>query len=122
MNPLKGILLARSKFNRLRFRSRNLRFCNPKKFAQIFLYTPPPPRADLDVQTLKTPFESHPEWRRIGLRCSAATQNIELSGDDHAPVTRGRMRAQYALPHGPPGLHPEKKCHGGTWHFFLGAP
>ena len=36
------------------------------------------------------------------LRCSAARQNIELSGDDHAPVTRGRMRAQYPLPHGPP--------------------
>ena len=26
----------------------------------------------------------------------------ELCGDDHAPVTRGRMRAQYPLPHGPP--------------------
>ena len=24
----------------------------------------------------------------------------ELSGDDHAPVTRGRMRTQYLLPHG----------------------
>ena len=29
-------------------------------------------------------------------------QNTELSGDDHAPVTRGRMRTQYPLPHGPP--------------------
>ena len=28
-------------------------------------------------------------------------QNTELCGDDHAPVTRGRMRAQYPLPHGP---------------------
>ena len=25
----------------------------------------------------------------------------EMCGDDHAPVTRGRMRAQYPLPHGP---------------------
>ena len=25
----------------------------------------------------------------------------ELCGDDHAPVTRGRMRAQYPSPHGP---------------------
>ena len=32
---------------------------------------------------------------------SAARQNTELSGDDHAPVTRGRMRTQYLLPHGP---------------------
>ena len=44
---------------------------------------------------------SHPEWYRTGLRCSAARQNTELCGDDHAPVTRGRMRAQYPLPHGP---------------------
>ena len=41
------------------------------------------------------------EWYRTGLRCSAARQNTELCGDDHAPVTRGRMRAQYPLPHGP---------------------
>ena len=26
---------------------------------------------------------------------------MEPSGDDHAPVTRGRMRTQYPLPHGP---------------------
>ena len=41
-------------------------------------------------------------WYRTGLRCSAARQNTELCGDDHAPVTRGRMRAQYPLPHAPP--------------------
>ena len=33
------------------------------------------------------------------LQCSK--QNTEQCGDDHAPVTRGRMRAQYPLPHGP---------------------
>ena len=33
------------------------------------------------------------------LQCSK--QNTEQCGDDHAPVTRGRMRAQYLLPHGP---------------------
>ena len=43
---------------------------------------------------------SHLEWYRTGLRCSAARQNTELCGDDHAPVTRGRMQAQYPLPHG----------------------
>ena len=43
---------------------------------------------------------SHLEWYRTGQRCSAARQNTELCGDDHAPVTRGRMRAQYPLPHG----------------------
>ena len=46
----------------------------------IELAPPPPPRAPL-----------------------GARQNIELSGDDHAPVTRGRMRAQSPLPHGPGG-------------------
>ena len=33
------------------------------------------------------------------LQCSK--NNTELCGDDHARVTRGRMRAQYPLPHGP---------------------
>ena len=28
-------------------------------------------------------------------------QNTEQCGYDHAPVTRGRMRAQFPLPHGP---------------------
>ena len=45
---------------------------------------------------------SHLEWYRTGLHCSAARKNTELCGDDHAPVTRGRMQAQYPLPHGPP--------------------
>ena len=27
--------------------------------------------------------------------------NTEQCGYDHAPVTRGRMRAQFPLPHGP---------------------
>ena len=34
------------------------------------------------------------------LQCSE--KNTEQCGYDHAPVTRGRMRAQYPLPHGPP--------------------
>ena len=34
------------------------------------------------------------------LQCSM--QNTEQCGYDHAPVTRGRMRAQFPLPHGPP--------------------
>ena len=59
-------------------------------------------RADLDAQMAKAKASSHLEWYRTGLRCSAARKNIELCGDDHAPVTRGRMRAQYPLPHGPP--------------------
>ena len=33
------------------------------------------------------------------LQCSK--QNIEQCGYDHAPVTRGRMRTQFPLPHGP---------------------
>ena len=36
------------------------------------------------------------------LQCSK--QNTEQCGYDHAPVTRGRMRAQFPLPHGPLGL------------------
>ena len=32
------------------------------------------------------------------LQCSE--QNTEQCGYDHAPVTRGRMRAQFPLPHG----------------------
>ena len=55
-------------------------------------------RADPNIQMAKN----------NGLRCSAARQNTELCGDDHTHVTRGRMRAQYPLPHGratppPPG-------------------
>ena len=34
------------------------------------------------------------------LQCSK--HDIEQCGYDHAPVTRGRMRAQFPLPHGPP--------------------
>ena len=34
------------------------------------------------------------------LQCNK--QNTEQCGYDHAPVTRGRMRAQFPLPHGPP--------------------
>ena len=45
---------------------------------------PPPP---LVVQNWSAP------------QCSK--QNTEQCGYDHAPVTRGRMRAQFPLPHGP---------------------
>ena len=34
------------------------------------------------------------------LQCSK--HDIEQCGYDHAPVTRGRMRTQFPLPHGPP--------------------
>ena len=40
------------------------------------------------------------------LQCSK--QNTEQCGYDHAPVTRGRMRAQFPLPHGP-------RRFGGRW-------
>ena len=33
------------------------------------------------------------------LQCSK--HDIERCGYDHAPVTRGRMRTQFPLPHGP---------------------
>ena len=36
------------------------------------------------------------------LQCSK--HNTEQCGYDHAPVTRGRMRAQFPLPHGHGGL------------------
>ena len=36
------------------------------------------------------------------LQCSK--ENTEQCGYDHAPVTRGRMRAQFPLPHGPSSL------------------
>ena len=36
------------------------------------------------------------------LQCSK--HDIEQCGYDHAPVTRGRMRTQFPLPHGPPVL------------------
>ena len=38
------------------------------------------------------------------LQCSK--QNTEQCGYDHAPVTRGRMRAQFPLPHGPQLVRP----------------
>ena len=55
---------------------------------------PPPPRDQA---------QSAATWSGTELVCAAVQQgkNTELCGDDHAPVTRGRMRAQYPLPHGP---------------------
>ena len=61
---------------------------------------PPPPPRPLAGTPPQTPIKSPLEWYRTGLRGSAARQSTELCGDDHAPVTRGRMRAQYPLPHG----------------------
>ena len=46
---------------------------------------------------------------------------VVLCGDDHAPVTRGRMRAQYPLPHGPRGNRPNRGeiSRGGGYHSSL---
>ena len=60
-------------------------------------------RVDLNVQMAKAKAQSAAAWSGSELVCaccSAARKNTELCGDDHAPVTRGRMRAQYPLPHG----------------------
>ena len=43
------------------------------------------------------------------LQCSK--QNTEQCGYDHAPMTRGRMRAQFPLPHGPQPTTPNRP----TW-------
>ena len=63
-------------------------------------------RADLNVQMAKAKTQSAATWSGSELVCAAVQRgkNTELCGDDHAPVTRGRMRAQYPLPHGPLGL------------------
>ena len=58
------------------------------------------------------------------LQCSK--QNTEQCGYDHAPVTRGRMRAQFPLPHGPACVHatpPEVKCYEAVrkFLFFIGT-
>ena len=48
------------------------------------------------------------------LQCSK--QNTEQCGYDHAPVTRGRMRAQFPLPHG-------QAPHPPQWALFtVGSP
>ena len=65
-------------------------------------------RADLDVQRNSANAHSQQppgvvqNWST--LQCSK--QNTEQCGYDHAPVTRGRMRAQFPLPHGPVVPHP----------------
>ena len=41
------------------------------------------------------------------LQCSK--HDIEQCGYDHAPVTRGRMRTQFPLPHGP-CYNPQNSC------------
>ena len=43
------------------------------------------------------------------LQCSK--QNTEQCGYDHAPVTRGRMRAQFPLPHGPDDVQVGGRLH-----------
>ena len=55
---------------------------------------------------------------RSTLQCSK--QNTEQCGYDHAPVTRGRMRAQFPLPHGP-GFE-RYRVGGHRWHGANGAP
>ena len=59
-------------------------------------------RADPNVQMAKAKAQSAATWSGTELVCAAVQQgkHTELCGDDHAPVTRGRMRAQYPLPHG----------------------
>ena len=59
-------------------------------------------RANLNVQMAKAKTQSATTWSGSELVCFAVQRgkNTELCGDDHAPVTRGRMRAQYPLPHG----------------------
>ena len=54
------------------------------------------------------------------LQCSK--QNTEQCGYDHAPVTRGRMRAQFPLPHGPTytggtlsAVRTQCKCNATIW-------
>ena len=60
-------------------------------------------RVDHNVQMAKAKTQSAATWSGSELVCAAVQRgkNTELCGDDHAPVTRGRMRAQYPLPHGP---------------------
>ena len=55
---------------------------------------PPPPPCSDDSQQPPGVVQN---WST--LQCSK--QNTEQCGYDHAPVTRGRMRAQFPLPHGP---------------------
>ena len=50
-----------------------------------------------------------PNWSAP--QCSK--KHTEQCGYDHAPVTRGRMRAQFPLPHAPPPL--ETGTVGGWW-------
>ena len=47
------------------------------------------------------------------LQCSK--QNTEQCGYDHAPLTRGRMRAQFPLPHGPPPPQRHGNFTSGKW-------
>ena len=61
-------------------------------------------RADLNVQRNSAHAQPAATWCGVvqnwsTLQCSK--QNTEQCGYDHAPVTRGRMRAQFPLPHGP---------------------
>ena len=54
------------------------------------------------------------------LQCSK--QNTEQCGYDHAPVTRGRMRAQFPLPHGLVFPHPLSFPGGGVGDRHLVNP
>ena len=61
--------------------------------------SPPPPPHCPEEQSQCT-VGNHMVWCRTGLRCSAASKTLNNCGYDHAPVTRGRMRTQFPLPHG----------------------
>ena len=77
-------------------------------------------RADLSVQRTKPKYSQQPpgvvqNW--CALQCSK--KHTEQCGYDHAPVTRGRMRAQLPLPHGPvPGVVLQGIAERSA-HFFL---
>ena len=60
-------------------------------------------RAALRVQRTEAKAQSATTWCGTELVCAAVQQekNTEQCGYDHAPVTRGHMRAQFLLPHGP---------------------
>ena len=74
-------------------------------------------RADPNVQMAKAKAQSAATWSDTELVCAAVQQgkHTELCGDDHAPVTRGRMRAQYPLPHGRPPATPLVRSRRTRW-------
>ena len=85
---------------------------------------PPPPGGPLPMHSQQPPGVVQ-NWST--LQCSK--KNTEQCGYDHAPVTQGRMRAQFPLPHGPqedehPLPHGPRRTRagpGGRVHLGLGG-